>query len=413
MSNIEYKPIRDDHHKLFARYMQYAFRPVDGDISNNYENKRQPEGNKRGLYDEAMDQPVSVCRHYWLRAKIRQKSHPVAGLTSVIAPPEHRNNGYIPRLISESLQEYKERNRHYALLWPFKYKFYKSFGWENAGDRRIYTGSIDYLSFAKERFENVGYYKKIEPKDLDKLNDIYEQHSSEHSLVIDRNAEWWRHRVCRTRGTGGIRDARPFVYAWYRGNKLRAYVIYTFEQGENELNHRAGTLNVHEIRYDSVKSLLAILSFCYNHSSQADKFKFTVPNDTVLDDLLTEPDNIECKLLTGPMVRLVDVTQSLSNLAYPDINKNITIEVTDDFADWNNDKFTLEIENGHPECYCDPNKSKVDVRIDIGALSQLTVGYRSAVELIKSDRMVLDSELSVSEISTIFPKKTIYLNHRF
>jgi predicted acetyltransferase len=230
--------------------------------------------------------------------------------------------------------------------------------------------------------------------------------------VIERDIDWWRHRVCRTRGKGGIRDAKPFVYAWYQGNKPRGYLIYTFEQADNGLNHRAGTLNVHEICYDSIKSLLAILSFCYNHSSQADRFKLTVPNTDVLYDLFTEPDNITCKLLTGPMVRLVDVTQALSELQYPSIDKNITISVSDEFAEWNNGTFTLNINNGTGSCSRNPN-SKADINIDIGALSQLAVGYRSAMELVNSNRMELNSEISVTDISKIFPEKTVFLTHRF
>jgi len=108
----------------------------------------------------------------------------------------------------------------------------------------------------------------------------------------------------------------------------------------------------------------------------------------------------------------VDVTQALSELQYPSIDKNITISISDEFAEWNNGIFTLNINNGTGSCSRNPN-SKADINIDIGALSQLAVGYRSAMELVNSNRMELNSEISVTDISKIFPEKTVFLTHRF
>lgn len=413
MTQIEYKQIDDDQKELFNDYMRYAFSPVDGVTEYDPEEIRRPVGHKRGLFPKSGGDPVSICRHYWLDVSIRGEYYPAAGLTSVITPPEHRRNGYISRILEESLTEYHEKGRHLSLLWPFDYGFYNGFGWETANERRCYEGPMAALRFASDSFDESGSYRRVDFDDLATLESVYEMHTAEHSLAIDRDADWWYHRVGKTRGIGGGQDKKPFVYAWFRDGVPRGYLVYTFEQGEESRNGRAGTMDVHEYRYVDKEALMALLAFCYNHDSQADRFRIVGPDISVLYDMFTSPDDITCRLQTGPMARIVDVAKLLSELSYPERDTQLTIEVADEFCQWNDGVFSLSVSATGATCEQTSSDTVPEVELSIEALTQLVVGHRSAYELYQSSRLTTDSDMVLDVLDGLFPSTTAYLPHRF
>jgi len=399
---LEYRPIDDDETELFYEYMQYGFRPQNGPVEFDPDDIRRPVGQRRGLYDDTVEgsEPVSICRHYIFDLEIRGNSHPGAGLTSVITPPEYRRNGYIQRILSESLVEYDRQGRQFSILRPFDYGFYRSFGWETANEVRNYECPVEALSFAPGKVDGAGEFRQLELDSFDTVSPVYEAFSSNYSLTIERDAEWWRHRVCYSR------DADPYVYAWFKDGAPQAYLVFRFTG-----DYHGRTMKVREFAYTDTEALTAVLAFCYNHDSQADTVEFHAPDDSVFRDLLPAPDEVECTLSTGPMVRIIDVESTLSALSYPDVDGEIVLSVADDLAAWNDGAFRLSVSAG--ESHCEPTDAAPAATLDIASLSQLAVGHRSATDLARADRIEVGSEEAIGTLDRLFPTTPVYIRDRF
>jgi predicted acetyltransferase len=402
MTDLDYREMGDDSADLFDAYMQYGFRPESGPSESERATFDRPTGARRGLFRPGDEEPVSVCRHYWLDATVRGESLPVAGLTSVITPPEHRREGRVGALLDAALAEYRDRGRHLSVLWPFDYGFYRAFGWETADEERRYECAPSALSFAVACLDGVGSFRRVPLDSLDRLAPVYAADADRYSLTIDRDSSWWRDLVCRPHPT------EPFAYAWVRDGEPRAYLLYEFEG-----DYHDRTMIVREFGYADVQGLTAVLAFCHNHDSQADSVRFVAPDDPILFDLLTAPDEVDCEVTNGPMVRVVDAAATLGALSYPDCDRRLAIAVEDDVADWNDGTFLLDVAGGHVTCRPVADGRDPDARLDVAALAQLVVGSRSATTLARADRLGTVSPAVVDALAELFPSRTVFLREHF
>jgi len=130
---VEYRPLGEDYRDAFAEYTGYGFAPERGPVEydpEEHDHERMELGDRRGLFPDDGDDPLCVCVHHWFDALVRGERHPSPRLSFVATPPEHRRQGHIEQLLARSLAEYRDRGERFSLLWPFRYRFYRQFGWE-------------------------------------------------------------------------------------------------------------------------------------------------------------------------------------------------------------------------------------------------------------------------------------------
>ncbi|WP_440765375.1 GNAT family N-acetyltransferase [Natronorubrum sp. DTA7] len=406
----DYRPIPDER-DVFHEYRSYAFRPelgVPAYDPDEHEEPRDTLGSRRGLYATAAADnanPRCVCRHYWLESRVRGDTHRTAGLASVATPPEYRRRGHVRQLLAHSLAEYREHDVRFSVLWPFQYRFYRQYGWDTSS--RIVTHECDpeTLSFAADATDGAGadstVFRRLEADDSDRLESAYETHRERYGLALERDETWWRHRVF------GGHDRDPFVYAFERDGRVAGYLVYTID---GETGDR--TLSVSELVATDHDAVLALLSFCYDHDSQVQRVRLRAPADVPIRDIARDPDEIDTTVTDGPMVRIVDVEETLSELSYPNCEADLTIGVEDSLTDWNDAAFRLEVEDGRGEC--EPVAADdPDVRLDIGALSQLVVGFRSARALEQTGRLEATGSTALETLSTLFPETETYHGDRY
>lgn len=412
MTEPEYRPVPDDREQraLFHEYRYYAFAAEEGVPAydpDEHDTPRATLGARRGLYETAADdEPRAVCRHYWLAARVRGDDRPVAGLASVATPPEHRRQGYVRRLLEASLAEYRDRGDLLSLLWPFRYRFYRRFGWDTAN--RIVTHECDpeVLSFARraDRSDRPGSFRRLEADEYAALEPVYEAHRERYALALERDEEWWRHRIFG----GGETDS--FVYAYERDGRVAGYLVYTIDGTDRDER----TMRISEHAAVDREALLALLSFVADHDSQVQSVRVRAPEAFPLRDLAVDPDEIETTVETGPMVRIVDVAAALAALTYPDANASLTIAVDDPLAEWNDVTFALEVADGTGRCKrVEPTPDEPDATLDVGALSQLVVGARSATDLERTGRLETAGSAVTTTLEELFPETEVYLGHFF
>lgn len=407
---VEYRPLPDEGMRTFFEYTNYAFAPQKGPVAydpDEHETPRLRLGSPRGLYEDGnhRDQPRVVCRQYWLEATVRGESHPVAGLASVASPPESRRKGLIRTLLERSLEEYRNRDRILSVLWPFQYDFYRKYGWETANKRVRYECSPDALAFATAAVDDPEFVA-VSSDSYGLLDNIYRRHASEYALSIERDEAWWRHRVLSNEGPD------PFVYALERDGSPSGYLVYTID-GEEQGSR---TMSVQELAADDHDGYLSLLSFCHTHDSQIDTVELPGPTDSSLLDLTPKPEGVDCTVETGPMARIVDVEAALSAVAYPDTDASerafrLTLSVSDPLVEWNDGTFALEVADG--AATCERTAGEATVELDIGALSQLLVGSRSAADLERVGRLRTESVTELEVLESLFPETDVYLREHF
>ena len=418
-----YRPIPDDDREVFSEYVSYAFVPEQGreEYDPDHRHPRMTLGSPRGLYpdpgagstlDSSSERPLCVCRHYWFEVSVRGQLHLAPGLSMVASPPEHRRSGHVRTLLKRSLEEYRDREAHFSVLWPFRYRFYRQYGWETASRHLTVECDPADLAFARDRLRSTddhsrtspgGTFRPVEADDYRILEPVYDDHCERYDLSIARDADWWRRHVLTRWGTD------PYVYVWERDGEPAGYLVYTIEGDRGER-----TMTVSELRYRDPEASFALLSFCHNHGSQVASIRFRLPVDTPLFDAAADPDAFDVSLETGAMVRLVDVGRTLSALSYPTVDgaRRMTFEVTDPLAEWNEGRFTLEVTDDSATCVR-VDDAAVDVRLEVATLSQLAVGATSVEALERAGRLETTDTGALERLESLFPKRVVYLGEGF
>lgn len=398
-----YRPLRDDEAALFHEFVSYAFNPQGGPDAQEYDPEEQDErsrlGEKRGVFDG--EEPLAVCRHYWLETTLRGERVEMPGLSAVASPPEHRRGGNVRRMLEASVEEYRNREAPICALWPFEYAFYRQYGWETANRYVDVECAPETLAFAADAADELAEraggdeaarWRRLDGDDWAAADAVYRAATEGVDLAIDRDEDWWRHR----RFTGS--DDDPFVYGWGTDDELRAYVIYSFEDGDD-----GRRLNVWEHEASDHEAYLRCLAFCRDHDSQVSTVKLHEQPDSVLPDLVDARDELDVELQGGPMVRIVDVVDALEAVGY-DADGTVVLDVADPLAPWNDDTFQLDATDGVGAVHrVDEDAVTVDAELDVGALTQLLVGYAPADRLAKTTDLTADDD-ALAALDRLFPE---------
>lgn len=391
MSDPEFRPLSSEHRERFQEVIDYAFYPEAGPQTYDDPETLASEPGERFAVVGA-DDLLSVCIHHDFTASLRGEWIPVAGLAGVASMPEHRRQGYVGQLLTESLHEWRGE---YPLagLWAFEAGYYEQFGWTVASKLAEYTCDPGALACCRDA---PGQMRSVDPDEWQQLQEVHEQYALDHDLTVRRTEDWWRSQVF-----GTIDDEKRYVYALERDGSICGYVGYTVERdGTRELEV---TYNV----FADVEALRGLLGFLSNHDSQAETVTVYRDTDLSLFDVVETPGGIDCEIHPGTMLRIVDVPHALETVAYPEACEgSVTLGVTDDTADWNDDTFELRVSGREGDC------RRVDtdepaVWLDIETLTQLLVGYHSVADARRLGGLAVDSDDTATLLASLFPTRPV------
>ena len=395
---VTYREVPEDRREEFHDLLHYAFRPEDGHPEYDLEEGPGEVGARRGLFDG--DDLAVVCRHYWFDARVRGTWVRAPGLSAVASPPEHRHGGLVRRLLVESLAEYRDRESALSILWPFKYSFYRKYGWGTCSRFTEITCEPDHLSAVAE--DAIGEFRDATAADWEALDAIYRDDAAEWDLALDRSEAFWRHRVFES----WRKD--PFVYVWELDGEPRGYVVYTVEDDDDE---DGKTFRVYEVAARDETAYRHCLRFAYYHEAQVARVKIHGEPHARLLDRLPEQWETECTLSRGPMARIVDVPTAIEALEYPvDLEGSVRIGVKDPLVDWNDATFEVSFEDGAATCR--QVDAEPDVECSIAHLSQLYVGYRSLDRLQRETDLTIDDAVT-DRLDAAFPPRDTFLREGF
>lgn len=119
----------------------------------------------------------------------------VDGLTAVTVNATHRRRGLLTRMITESLDEAKQRGDAVSVLLAAEWPIYGRFGYAPA------TRAADYTFFPRRRGatlepSRVGRVRQVDPADIgDIAPAVFDRSRAERAGQIDRDGDWWLRRL--------------------------------------------------------------------------------------------------------------------------------------------------------------------------------------------------------------------------
>ena len=440
-------PEDDDHRRAYRRLLRYAFALEDGPDWEDDPYEQPAAFEARGLYEHPDDSdstagestPSSTARStpsatdgrppdagdldptslvvcgglFDFRIRVRDAWRPVGGVTAVASPPERRRRGHVGRLIEEMHAELRGRDVAFAALWPFSYPFYERFGYGRVGDRVLHEFPPSALDTPTATpADDEGAFRELTTDDIDALSRLYEAGAPE-PLALRRSADWWRLRVFRS-----FSEER-FVYGWTdsRG-ELRSYLAYHADSDEEDRR-----LIVDDWGAADDEAFRQLLAFLRNHDSQVSTVRLHA-SDASLLDRLSDPADADTSIKPGPMVRVIDVEAALSGLATAaaGAETDVVVRVRDARHDWNDGTFEVGVDDGLTTCRrldegderSGGETGESGVTTQIGALSRLVVGARSARELSRLGSIDGDDD-ALARLDALLPRESPepYLREHF
>ena len=341
-----------------------------------------------GCYDD--EQLVSQVAVYPIEMDIYRRIVPIGCVTSVSTYPEYSGRGIMSRLLYQSLHDMRDRGQVMAILFPFSIPLYRKFGWEIISNKISYIIKDNQIPNRKRK--EKGYVRRVDWDDMDFMGLHMEFAKETHGCLLRNAAAWdeyWRWES---------EDTMVAVY-YNEADKPLGYMVYMISED---------VMHIKEMIYLSREAHNGLWEYIRAHYSMIDEVRGnTYYNEPIAFDL--EDGDIKESIRPYIMGRIVDVREFFPHYHCDPTEEDslITFEVEDDFLEWNNGEFTVSFSKGN--CTVVDGPGDFRVRLNIGTLTTLLMGYKTAAQLHRMERISGDI-LSIQAIDEILLHETPYIS---
>jgi len=302
--------------------------------------------------------------------------------------PEARGMGLMENLLKEALKVMKERRHPITILLPFKYEFYKRYGWETCYYHKQYKLDINSLKPIIKR------YGKMRPAEADKdigvFREIYSGYISGRNGSIIRSDKDWKCILKDYSFEGGK------AYILYNDGNPEGYIIYSIAEK---------TMNIHEMAYINMNACKALWGFVYSHAAQVHEVQWKAPADDLTQLLLLKP-NQEVLFQPFVMARVVDVEYVLELIGETNSKADdMVFNIHDNMASWNNGIFSFK--KGRIE---KQEGIEADIICSINTFTQLAMGFLSPKEAYGLGLIHIGNENVLEKAMKFFKQTSNYIN---
>ena len=330
------------------------------------------------------------------------QSVPMVGVGGVASLPEYRKGGGIRERFQTALPWMRQRGAVFSSLYPFSHLFYRKFGYELCQASPSYKLPAEALA----AFSCTCQVRMLTPgegleAELPRLRQVYRAWLGQHSLAADREDRRWKALF----GKNPTKE-RCYAYLLEEDGAPLAYVILTTEDAPAP---QGKTGKIRELAFTNPSALTQALGFLYRLAAQYNCFTLSLPKDLPLAALLPESYQLSLSLGEQPMARIINVEKALA-LKAPGSGEKYTLAVADALLPENSGVFQVT-GGAAPAVERLPEGSPADLSLDIGALTQLCLGFLSLDELLFKPGVVLNSNQDL--LKKAFPKGAVFLNEFF
>ncbi len=370
---------------------EYCFDDPDEFNDWFFENRYQPHNTLVAAENGRIASALQLLPY---TIQLRGQKMTTSYIVGVSTWPEDRGKGYITRLLRYALEEARRRKQWVNILLPFKYEFYRKYGWETCYSHAIYSGSIDSFNSYCREIEITGQFRPVnKEKDIPLLNKFYLTFAKQLNGFVCRNSQDWMRLL------DDIKLYQGHAYLYTDKEGLGGYIIYYIENRK---------FSIREMAYTDQKSKYALLKFALGHSDIIDRIQWQRPN-IYSENFFLQKYGIKRMEKPFVMGRIVDVAKALEAVIPEpaDIELDLAIEIVDRFLEWNNQIYNIKSVDGKTAVY--PTNKNPDFKIDITSLAQLLWGYISVDQAIDYGLLEVNRANKIDQIMDIFPKAIPYI----
>lgn len=305
---------------------------------------------------------------------------PVAAVTAVTVSPGHRRRGLLTQMMRYQLDQIRGRGTEaLAMLFASETVIYGRFGYGLASQNAVLTGQVRDLGFRPEVDLGDGSVVETDAETLLAHGPaIFDRAIADLPGRMDRPRAWWDYQIHdsdeRRKDSGRIRfalhhepDGTPSGFAIYRPKSDWTAT------GPN------GTLHIEEVRATNTRAYARLWRFLLE-IDLVRSIKFDgAAVDEPLRYLLADQRALQCEVVDGIFVRLVDVGRALALRRYA-APIDIVLEVRDEFCPWNTGRYRLH--GGLDGAACESTDGPADIAISARDLGAIYLGGTSLAQLV-------------------------------
>lgn len=329
------------------------------------------------------------CALQLLPYKIMLRGQPVKAsyLVGLSTWPQYRGRGDARALIRHAFEVMRMRQEWVSILLPFRYDFYRKYGWEICYHHLMYSGDLEIFGPAGKILDDI---IPAEKEQIHLMNMCYQKFMEAYNGYVVRNEDDWDRLLDDLHIAGGT------GYIVIKDSEAVGYVLF-------EISNRQ--CKVRELIYTTPEAKSALMRFIANHHSQVDTIVWNAPPDDITYTDMPNPRGVMYKQ-PYVMGRIVDVRQALKILG-PSREVDLKIQVIDPVLEWNDGVFNLRNAGGIMEvasCSALPQ-----VVIPITTLAQLLWGYITPMQAQKQGKLDVRDDRAIDHLESIFTPAVNYI----
>ena len=310
---------------------------------------------------------ISQFASYPLEMNIYGKKFEIGFVTSVCTYPEYSGNGIMKQLMIQSMTNMRDKGKSFALLYPYSIPLYHKLGWEIVSNKISYT--IKDTQLPKQQI-TTGYVRRVDWENADFKN-LHTRFAAVTHGCLYRNAlaweEYWR---------WDEDDTNVAIYYDQMGQPC-GYMVYLI---------KLNVMHIKEMIYLNREAHKGLWAYIHAHESMIDEIR---GNTYFSEPIAFEMDDGDIKEMIRPycMGRIVDVRQFFEKYPCDPDEKPVRIgfEIKDELLPWNNEDIIVLFENG--KCKIVDEPADYSVKLSIGTLTALLLGYKTASRLLELERI--------------------------
>ena len=390
------RPLTTDDLDQYNALLRYAFQVTEQELFDTGWKDEEIKQSKcpvlkradvLGCFDR--ETLISQIAVYPLKANIYDSVYPIGFVTSVCTYPEYTGRGIMKRLMYQALVHMRERKQPFGMLFPYSIPLYRRFGWEIISNKISFTVKDRQIP---SKAKAPGYVRRVNWENKDFMNLHTRFASSTHGCLF-RNAlaweEYWR---------WDEDDTNVAVYYNVK-DKPCGYMVYLIK---NDIMH------IKEMIYLNREAQKGLWEYIHAHDSMIDEVH---GNTYFSEPIAFEIDDGDIKETIRPyaMGRIVDVASFLEDYPCdPDGGELcIDLEIEDDLLPWNDHTFRIRFADGG--CTLTDAPAEYHLKMGIGTLSTLLLGYKTAERLFELER-IEGREDAVERLDDVLFHKIPYIS---
>lgn len=390
----------------------------------------------------------------------------MGGVGGVATQPEHRRHRHVAKLLEVALEHMRKRGVLVSMLYPFKYSFYRKYGWEHASDNlrmvlpmsvltsyRMTAGvaapagstvSSEFVEPTSQcRFIRLrlSSFSSLSPEssrsslsseshsNLDMLARVYDKATSGFNCIVARTKEIWERKIMSLQHIEAD-GKNVYIYLGVSGSNPVtpvSYVIYSFSPSGDDRR-----MDIREAFAIDAQSYRSLLGFMAGHDSQAHEISWDLPVESPIRHILAEPRGGQ--IHSRFMFRVVDVegffesfgtapSIACSSIAGSPATGSsaiqcsgrmspFTLKVFDRVCPWNSKVFEVGVRDAAliAREVAEHGAISADLAMDITTFSQVACGYMSAAEAYALGiiKVAPGRMEALKNLGELFPKTATY-----